>query len=184
MAAPGDGIDRRSVTRYQRRAPDAGWLATLIVVPAAIALIGTMAAGPESTPPPLPAGPATATSADAMLAPLSLRRKGNDVIISGQLPDPASVAFAVDRIRTQLTGVTVLDQVTPIAGITAADLTGLDAVLAAGEPLSDFGFSIEGSQVVMYGAAQSEQARAALEEAVRGAWPNLEVVDDIVVTGS
>ncbi|MGW0159487.1 channel-forming protein ArfA/OmpATb [Mycobacterium sp. NPDC003323] len=178
MAAP--------ATRWYRRPPGAGWLAALIVVPLGIGVIGwtgAESAGPEQALPnaSVTLTPADLAAPDEMLAPFSLRRKADDVVLSGQLPDQASVAFALDLARTQLPGTTVLDMLTPIAGVTAADLTGLDAVLAAGAPLSDFGFSIEGGEVVLFGTAQTDAAKLELEEAVRAAWPDLEVLNDIAV---
>lgn len=174
------------VTRWYRRPPGAGWLAASIVVPLAIGLIGWTGAEPQRGQQALPgasssAAPADLAAPEVMLAPFSLRRKADDVILSGQLSDQASVAFALDLARTQLPGTTVLDMLTPIPGVTAADLTGLDAVLAAGAALSDFGFSIEGGEVMLFGTAPSDATKLELEEAVRAAWPDLDVRNDIEV---
>ncbi|MEH3130287.1 MAG: hypothetical protein PGN27_10055 [Mycolicibacterium neoaurum] len=178
--------DRRPAMRYYRRAPGAGWLAALIVVPLGLGLIGWAGAPEHEALPDLPAIATTATDTDAarpdaMVAPFSLRRKGNDVVLSGQLPDPASVAFAMDQVRTNLPGTTVLDLLTPIAGVTAADLTRFDGVLKAGAPLSDFGFSIEGATITLFGTAQSDTVKLRLQQAVSTAWPDLKVIDDIAV---
>ncbi|MGU3500717.1 channel-forming protein ArfA/OmpATb [Mycobacterium sp. C31M] len=156
-------------------------------MPLLIALVGWFGGASDDAEQALPPISSSVTTSgadtvpDANLAPFSLRRKGNDVILSGQLPDPASVAFALDRTRTLLPGTTVLAQLTPIAGVTAADLTGLDGVLEAGEALSDFGFSIEGDTVTLFGTATSEEASIRLEQAVRSAWPDLNVLNDIAV---
>lgn len=177
---------RRPAARYYRRAPGVGWLAALIVVPLGLGLIGWAGSPQRQALPDLPVIATTATDTDtarpdAMVAPFSLRRKGNDVVLSGQLPDPASVAFAVDKVRNNLPGTTVLDLLTPIDGVTAADLTRFDGVLKAGAPLSDFGFSIEGATITLSGTAQSDIAKTRLEQAVGTAWPDLKVVDDIAV---
>lgn len=177
---------RRPATRYYRRAPGAGWLAALIVVPLGLGLIGWAGSPQREALPELPAIATSATDTEtagpeAMVAPFSLRRKGDDVVLSGQLPDPASVAFAMDKVRTNLPGTTVLDLLTPIAGVTAADLTRFDGVLKAGAPLADFGFSIEGATITLFGTAQSDAAKLRLARAVGAAWPDLKVIDDIAV---
>ncbi|MCV7430620.1 channel-forming protein ArfA/OmpATb [Mycolicibacterium bacteremicum] len=170
--------------RWYRRPPGAGWLAALITVPLAIGVIGWSGAEPADAALPrttVPATPTEAAGVDAMVAPFSLRRKGDDVILSGQLPDPASVAFAMDLARNNLPGARVLNMLTPITGVTAADLTRFDGVLAAGAPLADFGFSIEGAHITLFGTAQSDEQKVQLEDAARAAWPDLKVFNDIAV---
>jgi peptidoglycan-binding protein ArfA len=178
-------------TRFYRRTPGAGWLAALIVVPLALGLIGSGGldgADSSALPPPALRTSATPTPTPAngshptvVVAPLSLQRSGNDVVLSGQVPDELSRNFALDRARTVLTGTNVIDLLTVIDGITAVDLAGLDDVLTSSAALPDFGIDIEGGNVVLTGTAPSEAIATGMEDAVQAAWPDLEVVDDIAV---
>lgn len=175
-------------TRFYRRPPGAGWLAALIAVPLVLALIGS--GGWNQTGDPLPLAeintqaiptPTTGARATVLMAPLSLQRSGNDVVFSGQVPDELSRTFALDRARTLLPGSDVIDLLTVIDGITAVDLAGLDPVLTAAAALPDFGFSIDGGDIVLTGTATSEAIATGVEDAVQSAWPDLAVVDDIAV---
>ncbi len=175
-----------SSTDYHRRPPGAGWLAALIVVPLALALIGT--AGPDDTPdvglpnPALTTAPTSAGDrASVVMAPFSLQHSNDDVVLSGQVPDEPSRTFAVDRVRTLLPGSNVVDALTVIGGITAPDLAGLDGVLTAGSSLPDFGFSISGSDVILTGTADSEDVTTQVQDAVEAAWPDLTVINDIAI---
>ena len=175
-------------SRLYRRPPGAGWLVALIVVPLALALLGTGGWNQPADSLPLTGVSARATpvATDAarstvLMAPLSLQRSGNDVVLSGQVPDELSRTFALDRARTLLPGSNVIDLLTVIGGITATDLAGLDPVLTAAAPLPDFGFSINGASIVLTGTAPSEEIANRVQAAVQTAWPDLEVVDDIAV---
>lgn len=175
--------------RFYRRTPGAGWLVALIVVPLALGLIGTGGLGePDklALPPPVLSASPTLTPANGartsvVLAPLSLQRSGDDVVLSGQVPDELSRTFALDRARTVLPGTNVVDLLSVIHGVTAVDLAGLDDVLTASAALPDFGIDIDGGNVVLTGTAPSEQIATRVEDAVQAAWPDLVVVDDIAV---
>lgn len=181
MPAPG-------AIRFYRRPPGAGWLAALIAVPLALALIGSGGWSQKDDSLPLTEvstqatlTPANGAHATVLMAPLSLQRSGNDVVLSGQVPDELSRTFAMDRARTLLPGSTVIDLLTVIAGITATDLAGLDPVLTAAAALPDFGFSVDGGNIVLTGTAPTEETATAVAAAVKSAWPDLTVVDDIAV---
>lgn len=174
--------------RLYRRPPGAGWLAALIAVPLALALIGSGGWNQQDDSLPLTQistqatpTPANGARATVLMAPLSLQRSGDDVVLSGQVPDELSRTFALDRTRTLLPGSDVVDLLTVIDGITATDLAGLDPVLTAAAPLPDFGFSIDGGDIVLTGTAASEKIATQVEDAVQAAWPDLAVVDDIAV---
>lgn len=175
-------------TRFYRRPPGAGWLAALIVVPLLLGVIGSGGPGrtdeamslPLISTPAKPA-PANGSRPAVVVAPLSLQRSGDDVVLSGQVPDELSRAFALDRTRTVLVGSNVIDLLTVIRGITAVDLAGLTEVLTAGAALPDFGFSIDGGDIVLTGTAPAEDIANDVADAVQTAWPELTVVDDIAV---
>lgn len=172
--------------RLYRRPPGAGWLVALIAVPLTLAVIGSGGWNQPADSLPL-TGVSTTLAPDGgphaavLMAPLSLQRSGDDVVLSGQVPDELSRTFALDRARTLLPGSEVMDLLTVIGGITAADLAGLDPVLTAAAPLPDFGFSINGDSIVLTGTAPSEEIANRVEAAVQSAWPELAVVDDIAV---
>ena len=174
--------------RFYRRPPGAGWLAALIAVPLALALIGSGGGNQSDESLALPEISPQATlartdgaRAGVLMAPLSLQHSGDDVVLSGQVPDELSRTFALDRTRTLLPGSDVVDLLTVIGGITAVDLAGLDPVLNAAAALPDFGFSIEGADIVLTGTAPSEAIATGVNNAVQSAWPELAVVDDIAV---
>ncbi|WP_395310033.1 OmpA family protein [Mycobacterium sp. AMU20-3851] len=175
-------------TDFYRRPPGAGWLAALIVVPLALALIGTAVpddASDSALPNPVISTAPTLTQAngrpDVVMAPFSLQHSNDDVVVSGQVPDEPTRAFALDRVRTVLPGSNVVDLLTVIGGITAPDLSGIDGVLGAATPVPDFGFSINGGDVILTGTAESEDVTTRVEDAVQAAWPDLAVVNDIAV---
>ncbi|KRD09718.1 hypothetical protein ASE48_06780 [Mycobacterium sp. Root265] len=175
-------------SRFHRRPPGAGWLAALIAVPLGLALIGSGGWNQADDSLPLTEISTQTTlarsdgaRATVLMAPLSLQRSGDDVVLSGQVPDELSRTFALDRTRTLLPGTDVIDLLTVIGGITATDLAGLDPVLTAAAALPDFGFSIEGGDIVLTGTAPSEAVATGVEDAVQSAWPDLAVVDDIAV---
>lgn len=175
-------------SRFHRRPPGAGWLAALIVVPLGLALIGSGGWNQTDEPMPLTGISTQATlartdgaRASVLMAPLSLQRSGVDVVLSGQVPDEPSRTFALDRTRTLLPGSRVIDLLTVIGGITAIDLAGLDPVLTAAAELPDFGFSVDGGDIVLTGTAASEATATGVQDAVQSAWPDLAVVDDIAV---
>lgn len=181
VSAPG-------VIRFYRRPPGAGWLAALIAVPLLLALIGSVGFGGTDNSLPLTAMSSSATlspvngaRASVVMAPLSLQRSGDDVVLSGQVPDEPSRGFALDRARTLLPGTEVIDLLTVISGVTATDLAGLDPVLTAAAALPDFGFSIDGGSIVLSGTAPSESVANRVATAVQTAWPDLVPVNDIAV---
>lgn len=182
--------DWRRTSRFYRRPPTLGLLVAVIAVPLLLGLIGWggMDRSDREAAPTVPTVNPSATLTETnvevptvTLAPLSLRRNGNEVTVTGQVPDEPTRAATLDRTRALLPDANVIDLLTVIGGVSAADLTGLDDVLQAAVTVPDSEISIEGNTVTLTGTAPTDQVKAGVESATRGAWPNLKVVNNIAV---
>jgi peptidoglycan-binding protein ArfA len=187
----------RTASRFYRRPPGLAWLIGLVAVPLLLGLIGYHAlpkayvsapsvGAPSVSAPSLPNATANAPNVNAPalpFAPLSLVRDGNNITISGDLPDAAARASLLDALKAAFgPGVNLIDNTDLKPGVNAPNLSGLGAVLKAAAPLSSFNFKLDGDTVTLTGTAASEQEKAAVEDAVRVAWPNMKIANEIQVT--
>lgn len=187
----------RTASRFYRRPPGLAWLIGLVAVPLLLGLIGYHAlpkayvsapsvGAPSVSAPSLPNATVNAPNVNAPalpFAPLSLVRDGNNITISGDLPDAAARASLLDALKAAFgPGVNLIDNTDLKPGVNAPNLSGLGAVLKAAAPLSSFNFKLDGDTVTLTGTAASEQEKAAVEDAVRVAWPNMKIANEIQVT--
>ena len=178
----------RRESRYYRRTPGLGWLLGLLLIPLLLGLIGWGTLGKPKVSVSTPSVSVTAPSLSVpslSFAPLSIIRNGNDFTVTGDLPDLSAKTSLLDALKAALgPGVNLIDKLTIKAGVSAPDFSGLGALFKAAVDIPDFNFDLSGDTVTLTGTAPSEQVRAAVEAAAKAAWPNVTVVNNIVVKGA
>ena len=154
----------RTAARFYRRQPGLGWLLALLLVPLLLAAIGHSArdgfhsnvdltlpsVGPSATLT-MPSVTAPNVNVPAMsFAPLSISRNGNDLTLSGDLPDRAARASLLAALKGALgADVNLIDNVNINAGVSAPDFSGLGGIFQAGATIPDFNFNLDGDAVTL-----------------------------------
>lgn len=193
--------DWRRESRFYRGKPGVGWLFAVVAVPALLALIGwggldrEAAESDELTLPTVnptatlsatagvPA-PSTAQAAEGDFAPWSIVRSGNEFRIAGELPDEQTKKGLLDSLNLVLPGATVTDGLTVKPGVRTPDIAGLGGVFSAAVGIPDFNLTLDGDTLTLTGSAPAEAVRASAETYARTAFPNVNVVNEIEVTGA
>ncbi len=176
----------RRESRFFRRSPGLGWLLGLLLIPLLLGLIGwgLLNKGPKvSVSTPSIGVTAPSLSVPSLnFAPLSIIRNGNDFTLSGDLPDLSIKTSLLDSLKAALgPGVNLIDKLDIKAGVSVPDFSGLGGLFKAAFDIPDFHFDLSGGTVTLTGTAPSAEVKAAVEAAAKAAWPNLTVVDNIVV---
>ncbi|MFW5471193.1 OmpA family protein [Knoellia sp. CPCC 206435] len=173
-----------TVTRRYRRGLGAPWWLALVGVPAILAAVGLGLDGDDDARAAHPAtsqGPAgsASPSADGAASPFSVQRVGNEVTLTGTVPDESARSAIVDDVKGRLPGVNVVDNLQVAAGAPAAGA----AVTALAEAASaeDFSLEADGETVVLKGVAASEEAKAAAETAAKSTFPGATVDNQLTV---
>jgi peptidoglycan-binding protein ArfA len=189
----------RTASRFYRRPPGLGWLLSLLLIPLLLGAIGYAARDRSKTDidVTVPSVDASATltvpSVSApnvnlpaiSLAPLSITRNGNDITVSGELPDAAARTSLLDALKGALgSGVNLIDNLNIKAGVGAPDFSGAGEVFKAEAAIPDFSFKLDGDTLTLTGTAPSEDAKSAVEAAAKVAWPSLKIVNEIQVTAA
>ncbi len=183
----------RTASRLYRQPPGIGWLLALVVIPLLLGLLGwglldksardTEVSLP-STAPSVTVPPASApeVTAPAVASALSILRNGNDITLTGDLPDEAAKNGLLDSLRGVFGAeVNLIDQVNITAGVEAPDLSGLGAVFKAAVDIPDFNWKLDGDTITLTGTAPTEEVKAAVEAAAASAWPNVKIDNQIRV---
>jgi peptidoglycan-binding protein ArfA len=175
----------RTASRFYRKPPGLGWLLALLAIPLLLGLLGWGAldkshkgvevAVPSVNPSATLSVPsATAPNANlpaAGLGSLSILRNGNDITLSGDLPDLAAKTSLLDTLKGAFgPDVNLIDNLNIKAGVNAPDLSGLGAVLKAAVDIPDFGWKVDGDTAVAAAAAT--------------AWPNAKIDSQIQVVAA
>jgi peptidoglycan-binding protein ArfA len=187
----------RTASRFYRRPPGLGWLLGLLVVPLLLGVIGYHAlpkahvsapsvGAPSVSAPSLPNATVNAPNVSApalSFAPLSLVRTGNNITLSGDLPGAAARASLLDALKGAFGPlVNIIDKTDLKAGVNTPDPSSLGAVFKVAAPIPGFNFKLDGDTVTLAGTAASDQVKAAVGEAVKAAWPNMKIANEIQVT--
>lgn len=190
---------RRPATGFYRKPPGLGWLLAVIAVPLLLGLIGwsgvdRSGSGAAQTLPSVdPSATLTAPGANAVaptptasapnlaFAPLSITRNGNDITLTGDLPDDAVKAAVLEQLRAQFgPDVNLIDNLTLKPDVSTPDAGALGSVIAAGAPaILEFAFALDGDTLTLTGTAPTDDVKAAIETAAKTAWPNLEIANNI-----
>ena len=180
----------KTESRYYRRPPGWGWLLGLLLIPL---LFGWLSWGAHR--PKVDIGPAAAPSVSdstpttgapsLTLSPLSILRNGPDFTLSGILPDLVSKNALMSTMKTALgPSVNLIDKLDIAAGAVAPPFDGLGAVLKAAGDITDLHFTVQGTSLTLTGTAPNDDVKAAVESAARAGWPNVQVINNIIVKGA
>lgn len=126
----------------------------------------------------------TSAAPSAALAQLSLNRNGNDVTLSGNLPDAQARSQLVATVKAQWVAATVVDNVTLAPGVSAPDLTGLSGLLVAVAGIADFGWTVHGEDLTLTGTAPNLDVASQVQSAAALAFPNLKLTNNLQIPAS
>jgi peptidoglycan-binding protein ArfA len=115
-------------------------------------------------------------------APLSIVRAGNDVTLSGDLPDGATKAALLDTLRGAFgPDVNVIDKLNIKSGASALRFSGLGGLFKAAANIPDFNFDLNGDAVTLTRMAPSGDIRVAVDAAAKAELPNRTMANNIRV---
>lgn len=177
----------RTESRYYRRRPGWGWLLGLLLIPLLFGWLGWGALKPrvDIGSPNIGVSAPSASVPSLNLSPLSILRNGKDFTLSGILPDLAVKNSLLSTMKTALgPSVNLIDKIDVAAGAVAPGFDGLGAVLKAAGDIPDFRFTVEGGTLTLTGTAPSEEVKAAVEAAAKAGWPNVSIINNIVLKGA
>jgi peptidoglycan-binding protein ArfA len=190
----GNATQRQAVSKFYRRRPGLGWLLGLLLIPLLLGAIGynlpnradrgieiTSPSGDSSASLTAPGVAAPSANLPGMsFAPLSIVRAGNDVTLSGDLPDEAAKASLLDMLRGAFgPDVNVVDKLNIKAGVNAPGFPGLGDLFKASANIPDFNFDLNGDAITLTGTAPSGEVRADVDVAAKAALPNMTVANNI-----
>lgn len=181
----------RPTPRFSRRSPGRAWLIGLAAIPLLIAVIGYGGLGrPTSVTEPKGALPTLTTTGSTPAAPglalslLSISRSGNTITVIGDFPDESAKAALMTALKRLLVpGVNVVDQMRIDPMVESLDFSEAEPVFAASEPIPDFRLGVEGDTVTLSGTAPTPERKDAVERAALGAWPQVNVENNIGIKG-
>lgn len=175
------------------------WLTMLVLVPLLLGLIGYamfQRARVENGGAPAPAEPVPTLSATAeatttqrpppppelQLAALSIVRRGNEVTLVGDLPDPAAKRQLLDAVVTSIDDVNVIDNLNVVPGARALDFAGAAPFFDAATLIRDFTLNVDGDTVTLGGTAVKSADADAVGEAAEQAWPKVNIVNRLEIS--
>ena len=179
----------RTESRFYRRSPGWGWLLGLLLVPLLFGWLG-WGALKQKVDVSVPSINATAPDVGVTLpslnfSPLSVLRNGNDFTLTGILPDIPVRDSLLAALKAALgPGVNLIDKIDVAAGAVAPDFGGISALLKAAADIPNFRFTVEGATLTLTGTAPSEEIKAGVEAAAKSGWPDLQVINNIAITGA
>lgn len=203
MANSGAGLGKMLAAAESWRIPqlyrqplDRSWLVSLVVAPLLVAGIGYAVLGPPpsaDTPVTAPAEGVSTTTSSAptasaprlSLASFSLSRNGNDITVTGDLPDDSAKAVLMNVLKSSLPpALNVIDQTRINSGVKALDFANAGPVFTAGASIPDLNLAVSGDTLTFTGTAVSMDQKDAVAHAATNTWPGVNVVDKIEVKGS
>jgi peptidoglycan-binding protein ArfA len=131
--------------------------------------------GAARKPPPIPA---------ISLAPLSITRKGNDITLNGDFPDDMAKSALLEAVKSSVgPDVNVIDTTRINPNINALDFSDAGPVFSAAASITDFKLDVNGDTITLAGTAATTDQADAVEQTAEDAWPNLNIVDKIEISG-
>lgn len=151
-----------------------GWLigAALLTV-----LFTTIGCGVRGGPPEHPDD--GGDSGAAPPAALSIIGRGNEITLTGDLPDPAAKRALLDAVITAADGVSVIDRLGIMPGIKTLDFAASAPVFETAAVLGDFTVTLTADTVTLAGTAAKAAEATAVATAARDAWPQARIVNEI-----
>ncbi|BBZ47862.1 channel-forming protein ArfA/OmpATb [Mycobacterium parmense] len=186
-----ENVDAPRAQEFYRRSLGVPWLIALGAIPLLIAVIGAggldrprSVSGPAGPVPTL-AAPTAVAAANTSLSPFSIIRSGNDITVSGDLPDDSAKAALMKSLTGSLPpGINVTDQVHINPNTHALDFSKSAPIFADSASISDFTLTVSQDVIILTGTATSQDCKSAVEGDVKHVWSNLNVVDNLVVNAS
>lgn len=173
-----------------RRSLGLPWLIALVVIPLLIAVIGYDALDrPATTSGPTGVVPAMTPSNKSnapklSLAPLSIVRNGNNVVVSGKFPDDSAKAALISVITNAVgPGINIIDQAIVDPKIDSLDFANATVLFKDSASILDFNLTVNGNTIVLAGTAGSQDEKIAVERDAATTWSGVNVVDSLVVPG-
>lgn len=170
-----------------RRSLGLPWLIALLAVPLLIAAIGYGALDrPPRTNGPTGALPTLKSNTSAAprlsLAPFSIARDGNDVVLGGDLPDDPTKAALLRALTGSLgPGMNILDHVNVDPNVDSLDFSNAGPLFNDSAPIVDFHFTVDDGTITLAGTAASQDQKNKVEHDAVTTWSGLKVVDNLVV---
>ncbi|BBX11944.1 hypothetical protein MNVM_10250 [Mycobacterium novum] len=118
----------------------------------------------------------------AMPAPLSVIRQGNEITLSGDVPDPAAKRALLDAVITSADDVTVVDRLGVTPGAATPDFAASAPVFEAAAVIGDFALHAAADRVTLAGTAAKPGEAVAVEAAARDAWPHIDIVNELGIS--
>jgi peptidoglycan-binding protein ArfA len=116
------------------------------------------------------------------LAPLAITRVGNDVTLSGNLPDDAAKAALMKALNGSLPpDANIIDQISINPTVASIDFSNAGPIFKDSASILDFRLTVGGDTVTLAGTAASEDQKSTVERDATHTWSNLNVVGKLVV---
>jgi peptidoglycan-binding protein ArfA len=182
----------RRASKFYRLSPGLPWLIGLVAIPLLLGVIGygevnrnrSEVSGPPVALPTLSALPGSSNAPAISLAPVSITRSDNDITLRGDLPNAAAKASLVDAIKASAgPDLKVIDQLRVNPHVNSLDFSNAGPVFKAAVPIPDFNLVVKGDTITLSGTATSGDQQAAVEQAANAAWPSLNIVDTMAISG-
>lgn len=113
---------------------------------------------------------------------MSVVRHGNEITVSGDVADPAAKRALLDAVITSSDDITVIDRLGVAPAAATPDFSAAAPVFEAASGMDDFTLLATGDTVTLGGTAAKADEAAALAAAAQDAWPQAELVDEVVAT--
>jgi peptidoglycan-binding protein ArfA len=180
--------------RYVRHRLGVAWFVALVSIPLLLAVIGWAAMRTpdvevDAGAPVNPSATLTApTSTEAQtppqtnFAPLSIAQTGNGFTLGGELPSVEAKTSLSQSLKLAFgSGITLVDNITVKPGGNAPDFAALGSILGSAVDITGFRFELKGDTVTLSGKAPAEDSRNEVQSAVKAAWPNMRIINNIQV---
>lgn len=185
-----DTTQWRRAIRFYRRPLGVPWLIAAVVVPLLFGAIGYGLVDrnreqnwPAPAMPPL-TGPNTPTIPPVWLSPVSITRAGDDITLRGEFPDEKAKRALLEAVIASVgSTANVIDLLGINPDIEALDFSDAGPVFNAASAIPNFSLAVEGDTIRLAGTAASTQQVDAIEQAAEDAWPNLNIVDTMAISG-
>ncbi|MDT5147923.1 MAG: peptidoglycan-binding protein ArfA [Mycobacterium sp.] len=167
------------------------WLIGLAAIPLFVAVIGygaldrpPSATGPDGALPTL-TPPSNSSGPKLSLAPMSIARNGNDIIVSGDFPDdPAKTALLKALSVSLPAGINIVDQTHINPNVVALAFFNSEPVFKASASIPDFTLTVNVDTITLTGTAGNQDQRNAVDNDAKRIWSNLNVVDRVGINGA
>ena len=105
------------------------------------------------------------------LAPLSISRSGNNITLSGSLPDDSAKAALIKSLKDALgPGVNVVDQIKIDPSVNALDFSKAGPLFTDSASITDFNLTVNVDTVTLAGTAASTDQKNSIAQAATHIW--------------